>query len=414
MGFPTPATAVVRSSFLTRLLGPAGAGDVCVLSSEATLGRLQREIAAVRLPHELRSALAMWLRVHPATILRSSAACEDGRSFSLAGQLRSYLIRSGAAAEAALRRCWASLFTPTVADYLQRVGGGAAFEPTLDVLVQEWVEPRVSGVSFTGDTPGQVLTEVVYGHGELLVSGIVSPDRYLYEHGRERDRAIGLKLLAAASHDTTDLFPADLASVSFCDGDGGSACVVDVDHEAGVAYVELPLTAARSACLTTQEVERISRLVLLVEGVLGFPVDVEWVIGRDDSLTLVQARPSTRPLDSRPGVRAGTGSAGLLIASAGVASGVAFVARSAQDCRRMPSGSILVATETTPEYTPALLRAAAVIVERGGMLSHTAIVCRELGIPCVTDVADATSRFRAGAFVTVDAVAGEIRAEEPE
>ena len=80
----------------------------------------------------------------------------------------------------------------------------------------------------------------------------------------------------------------------------------------------------------------------------------------------------------------------------------------------MPSGSILVATETTPEYTPALLRAAAVIVERGGMLSHTAIVCRELGIPCVTDVADATSRFRAGAFVTVDAVAGEIRAEEPE
>jgi pyruvate,water dikinase len=69
-------------------------------------------------------------------------------------------------------------------------------------------------------------------------------------------------------------------------------------------------------------------------------------------------------------------------------------------------GEVLVASATDPGWTPLFLIASAAIVERGGMLSHAAIVAREIGIPVVVDVAGATSVLRDGERVRVDGDAG--------
>lgn len=70
---------------------------------------------------------------------------------------------------------------------------------------------------------------------------------------------------------------------------------------------------------------------------------------------------------------------------------------------------ILVAPMTSPEYLPLMRRAAAVITDHGGMLSHAAIVCRELGIPCVVGVINATTSLHNGDMIDVDAVFGTIK-----
>ena len=71
-------------------------------------------------------------------------------------------------------------------------------------------------------------------------------------------------------------------------------------------------------------------------------------------------------------------------------------------------GEVLVAPTTSPEWMPALMRAAAVVTDTGGMASHAAIVARERRIPCVVGVAGATERLVDGEVVTVDGSAGTV------
>lgn len=93
-------------------------------------------------------------------------------------------------------------------------------------------------------------------------------------------------------------------------------------------------------------------------------------------------------------------------ASPGTCSGQAFIARSVQHASQMPRGCILVCPFTDPGWTAVLDRAAGVVTETGGLLSHAAILCREYGIPAVLGVDGATERIRDGSNIVVDGSAG--------
>ena len=73
------------------------------------------------------------------------------------------------------------------------------------------------------------------------------------------------------------------------------------------------------------------------------------------------------------------------------------------------AGEILVANNTTPEFTPIMKKAAAIITEQGGITSHAAIVSRELGIPCVIGTRIATKVLKDGDRVEVDANCGLVK-----
>ncbi len=72
-------------------------------------------------------------------------------------------------------------------------------------------------------------------------------------------------------------------------------------------------------------------------------------------------------------------------------------------------GEVLVTEMTTPDYISAMKKAAAVVTEEGGIMSHAAIISRELGIPCVTGTKIATQVLKDGDLVEVDADAGIVR-----
>ena len=93
-------------------------------------------------------------------------------------------------------------------------------------------------------------------------------------------------------------------------------------------------------------------------------------------------------------------------ASPGVVTGPAHIATRTSDFRRIPPGAVMVTMTPRPEVVAALHTVVAVVAERGGMLSHAAIVSRELGIPCVVGAANATRRIRPGQQITVDGAAG--------
>jgi len=94
--------------------------------------------------------------------------------------------------------------------------------------------------------------------------------------------------------------------------------------------------------------------------------------------------------------------------SGGVATGRARVILDAADPVGLEPGEVLIAPQTDPSWVPLFIPAEAVIVNVGAMGSHAMIVSRELGIPCVVAVPNATRRIPDGALVQVDGTTGTV------
>lgn len=77
--------------------------------------------------------------------------------------------------------------------------------------------------------------------------------------------------------------------------------------------------------------------------------------------------------------------------------------------RQVKLGEILVTNNTTPDFVPAMRKAAAIVTEQGGITSHAALVSRELKVPCVIGTRTATRVFKTGDRVEVDATRGVVR-----
>jgi len=78
----------------------------------------------------------------------------------------------------------------------------------------------------------------------------------------------------------------------------------------------------------------------------------------------------------------------------------------------LKEGEVLVTYATDPGWTPLFTLAGALVLERGGVLSHGAIVAREFGIPAVAGIEDACRRIRSGQIVTVDGNSGSVTIED--
>ncbi len=94
--------------------------------------------------------------------------------------------------------------------------------------------------------------------------------------------------------------------------------------------------------------------------------------------------------------------------SKGRISGTARVLDNPNDPSDLQPGDILIAPETDPAWTPLFLAVAGVVVNVGAQTSHAATIARELGIPAVVGVTDATRRIRNGTRITIDGTTGEI------
>ena len=331
--------------------------------------------------------LAAYRRLGPGAVVavRSSATGEDGRDASFAGMNATITNVSGEdELIAAVRRCWASLFSPRVVTY--RASRNFTADPAMAVVVQKMIGSERSGVAFTADPStgarDRVVVEGAFGLGEVVVSGEVEPDTYVVDKQTldVLDVRIGHK---------------DFKIVRGPDG-----------HDQNIA---LDPDEADARVLTDADVKRVADLAVATERHNKCPQDVEWAI-EGDEVWLVQARPITtlHPPSDHPDLLARG-----LPAAPGVASGAVRVLDSPEEGTRLLDGEVLVAPMTNPDWLPTIRRAAGLVTDTGGMTCHAAIVARELGIPCVVGTRSATKDLRDGTVVTVDGAHGQVMAGRP-
>lgn len=95
--------------------------------------------------------------------------------------------------------------------------------------------------------------------------------------------------------------------------------------------------------------------------------------------------------------------------SAGIARGAARIVQEPRDLARVQAGDILIAPSTDPAWTPVFARLAGLVMERGGVLSHGAVVAREYHLPAVTAIPNLTRAVRDGEIIKVDGESGIVQ-----
>jgi pyruvate,water dikinase len=100
-------------------------------------------------------------------------------------------------------------------------------------------------------------------------------------------------------------------------------------------------------------------------------------------------------------------------AVAGCVDGIARVVLDPKDVQFLTPGEILVTPMTDPDCVPSMNIASAVLTDRGGLLCHAAVVCRELRKPCIVGTANATVQLRTGMRIRVCANRGVVIALSP-
>jgi pyruvate,water dikinase len=95
-------------------------------------------------------------------------------------------------------------------------------------------------------------------------------------------------------------------------------------------------------------------------------------------------------------------------ASEGVAEGSIKVLHDLSEIGKVSEGDIIVVKYSNPAWTLALLKASGIIAETGGIICHSAIVAREMGIPCIVGVDKATELFKDNQKVVVNGTEGVV------
>jgi pyruvate, water dikinase len=200
--------------------------------------------------------------------VRSSAVGEDGAEASFAGQYTSILnIQGMDTILAAVATVWASGQTEAARQYRARMG--IAGRGRVAVILQALVRAEVAGVLFTVDplsgSSESWIVEASWGLGEAVVSGLVTPDRYIISRsGQLRERQLGDKDVVIAAAE-----------------DGGTTVVEIHDPE-----------RAQSACLDERTLVHLAELGAACERLFGPSQDIEWALS-NGVLSLLQCRPVT-------------------------------------------------------------------------------------------------------------------------
>jgi pyruvate,water dikinase len=246
------------------------------------------------------------------------------------------------------------------------------------------VDSNKSGVIFSknpAENSDNIVIEAVWGLGESIVSGKVTPDKYVVSREMEIiDSKINIKKLA-------------------------------ITRSASGEKVEVKLNEdrAKMQVLKNHEIKKLAEIALKLEEHYQKPQDIEFAI-EGEEIFITQTRPITTLENRFSEAKEIKGEIILkgLAASPGIASGKIKIIHDLKDLSKIVKGDILVTGMTNPDMVVSMQKAAAIVTDEGGLTAHAAIVSREMGIPAVVGTQNATTKLKEGEIITVNGFTGNI------
>ncbi len=324
--------------------------------------------------------------------IRSSATAEDLPEASFAGQQESYLhIRGTKAVLEACKKCFASLFTDRAITY-REVHQFDHLKIALSIGVQRMVraDRGAAGVLFTLDPEtgfrNLITINGAWGLGETVVQGTIIPDEFV-------------------------IFKPTLTVLKKQLGSKEKQLVYSGSH---TKLRKTPKLKQTRFVLSDEDLILLSRWALAIENHYERPMDIEWAKdGTTGKLYILQARPETVQSQKKSSqfktYELKTTKTPVLVGLAigeAIATGAVQVISDVRQIQTFKPGSILVTTQTSPDWVPIMKQARGIITDHGGRTSHAAIVSRELGIPAIVGTVHATHTLRTGDQITLSCAGG--------
>ena len=240
----------------------AGQAEIRALAAIGANGRMPPEVAdAITLAYERLGS--------PVVAVRSSATFEDNPEASFAGQYDTFLNVSGTAAVLdKVRACWAGLCSERALAYMRE----QQIDPLcaeMGVVVQHQADAHAAGVLFTLNpltgNEEEMVIEAAWGLGEAVVSGRITPDRYVIN--------------TRSKH----ILTRDISNQSI---------ILVADANGGTQEQPLPSHQRDQAVLGDDHLFELTDLGGRVQAVYGYPQDIEWALA-DGKIVLLQTRPLT-------------------------------------------------------------------------------------------------------------------------
>lgn len=344
---------------------------------------------------------------NPEVAVRSSATAEDLPDASFAGQQDTILnVKGESALIEACKVCYASLWTDRAISY-RTAKNFDHFDVALSIGIQPMVrsDGACSGVMFTIDTESGFRDAVVingaWGLGEAVVQGMATPDEWIIHKPTLK---LGFRPIVMRKLGVKEVK------------------IVFADDGTGTQVREVVESQRNRFCLSGYEVLQLAKWACQIEDHYSKlagkhqPMDIEWAKdGITGELFILQARPETVQSQKEGNFVENyrlTGEHGAPLVT-GVAvgerigHGKAHVLLDSSKLTSFKEGEVLVTTMTDPAWEPIMKRASAIVTDRGGRTCHSAIISRELGIPCIVGAGNATEILRSGTDVTVSCAEGD-------
>jgi pyruvate, water dikinase len=388
-GLPVPAGVCVPASVYRAHLAAAGlealARDVASSASDPARAALRVRLGLLEVPIDvaldraLEDAIEALAPGGALLAVRSSALGEARARASFPGQLETVLgVEGPTELRAALRACWASLWTGRAVRYAAAHGIDLA-RGAVAVLVQRLLPARAAGGALSRSADDRVVVTGAWGLGPAVADGGVVPDRWVFNRA-----------------------PLSLVRVE----PGRKTLRLAGSPGVGTHWEQVPRELVTTPCLDEREAREVARLAVEAENVFRAPVEIEWAI--DERVHVLQARRLRGTPASGTPPEPGTTRLAGQPAGAGRASGRARVVMDEHDLVLVGRGEVLVTRVPGPALAAVLPLVAGLVTERGGSTSHIAALARERRLPAVLGVVDATRLVPEGAMVTVDGDAGVI------
>ena len=320
-----------------------------------------------------------------AVALRSSAVAEDSE-FSFAGQYRSVLNVGLEDLGEAYKEVIASKYSARALSY--RISKELLDKQTpMAVLVVEMINAKASGILYTQDpvsSSDALKIYSVWGLADPLVKGHLSPD--VIEIPRDKNPTVRKK------EQGTQKQRAVLAA------DGPGTKLVDLEPE-----------KENVISLDDDHAKQLAEWGMKLESYFGVAQDIEWCMDAEGRLYLLQARPlKLEEVQDVCEIGQIEPSNEVLLAkgekaAAGKGTGEVVKIESHAELQKLSSGSVLVASNSSPEFARAIKKLSAIVTDFGSVAGHLASVAREHRVPTLVNTGEATQILQDGQTVTVDA-----------
>ena len=367
--------------------------------------RLRQEIMSSSLPSGLHAQIYEAVKTweSPSTVFRPSVALPNARNNTenISGLYECvFCLREEEEITLALKRVWSQLFSAKSLLYWQKTGVDLR-SINLAVLVQP-----INNVIASGSlqaNPSRWEIQATWGLGVAINWGEVQPDVYYLEPktGALSEQHLGNKILA---------YRCENAAINESLQQGQTSVLTLEKTEKTCLQVSLVEEVQQQQyVLSEHNLQQISELAHQLVFKLGKDYLVNWTFIQEANSPKLYLTKVSKPVSILSNTLSNNFSVkGIGVATGQVSANAVVIRSEHRIIEQLPKGSILVASQITPDWLPVLQQVSGIVTEKGGLTSHAAIIARELGIPAVVGIKNITALIKNGDRLLIDGDSGEV------